>query len=123
MMFITGFLIVFLVCYAARVRWLLRRLQQDSDGIVLRYLDVANRYEELVREVTEPYGGVVSALDCVRWLTPVLSGLTDEELRRQSRCQLNQLEHQLAGVLRMVASRYRLSPDALSRYLTLQEAQ
>lgn len=123
MMFIMGLLIVVLACYTARVRWLLRQLQQDSDGIVLRYLDVANRYETLVREVTEPYGGITEALDGVRWLMPVITTIPDGDTRRLARQVAGQLELHMTGILRVVASRYHFSPEALSRYLTPQEAQ
>lgn len=87
-----------------------RRLRRDADGIVVRYVNVAERYESLVRDITEPYGGVLSGLEEVNRLSACLYSLPDKE-RTAAQVAINCLDQWLRILLRPVADRYRLSVE------------
>lgn len=87
-----------------------RRLRQDADGIVMRYVNVAERYESLVRDVTEPYGGVLSGLEEVNRLSACLYRLPDKD-RAAAQVAINCLDQWLRLLLCPVADRYRLSVE------------
>lgn len=87
-----------------------RRLRRDADGIVVRYVNVAERYESLVRDITEPYGGVLSGLEKVNRLSVCLYSLPDKE-RTAAQVVINCLDQWLRILLRPVADRYRLSVE------------
>lgn len=93
-----------------------RRLRQDADGIVMRYVNVAERYESLVRDVTEPYGGVLSGLEEVSRLSACLYSLPDKD-RTAAQVAINCLDQWLRLLLCPVADRYRLSVDDKQRWL------
>lgn len=93
-----------------------RRLRADADGIVMRYLAVAERFESLVRDVTEPYGGVLSGLEEVNRLSACLHCLPDKE-RIAAQVAINCLDQWLRILLCPVADRYRLSVEDKQRWL------
>lgn len=93
-----------------------RRLRADADGIVMRYVNVAERYENLVRDVTEPYGGVLSGLEDVSRLSACLPCLPDTE-RAAAQVAISCLDRQLRLLLRRVADRYHLSAEDKQRWL------
>lgn len=90
-----------------------RRLQADADGIVVRYVNVAERYESLVRDVTEPYGGVLNGLEDVNRLSACLP---DKE-RAAAQVAISCLDRWLRLLLRPVADRYHLSAEDKQRWL------
>ncbi|EAR6709207.1 hypothetical protein EWN99_21215 [Salmonella enterica] len=88
-----------------------RRLRADADGIVMRYLAVAERFESLVRELTEPYGGVLYDLMEVEQLAARMKALPDCEIRETAERILERLNERMRMLLKQVSDRYRL-PDA-----------
>lgn len=92
-----------------------RRLRRDADCIVMRYVNAAERYENLVRDVTEPYGGVLSGLEDVNRLSAYLSCLPDKE-RAAAQVALNCLDQWLRFLLCPVADRYHLSAEDKQRW-------
>ncbi|KGT87922.1 hypothetical protein NG99_22440 [Erwinia typographi] len=94
-----------------------RRLRQDADGIVMRYLAVAERSESLVRELTEPYGGVLYDLMEVEQLAARLKALPDSEMRATAECILGRLNGRMRMLLKQVSDRYRLSDADRQRWL------
>ena len=93
-----------------------RRLRRDADGIVVRYVKIAERYESLVRDVTEPHGGVLSGLEDVNRLSACLPWLPDKE-RAAAQVAINCLDQWLRLLLCPVADRYRLSVEDKQRWL------
>lgn len=93
-----------------------RRLRCDADGIVLRYVSLAERYESLVRDITEPHGGVLNGLEDVNRLSACLPCLPDKE-RAAAQVAINCLEQWLRLLLCPVADRYRLSAEDKQRWL------
>lgn len=93
-----------------------RRLRRDADGIVLRYVKIAERYESLVRDVTEPYGGVLSGLEEVNRLSACLYSLPDKD-RTAAQVAINGLDQWLRLLLCPVADRYHLSAEDKQRWL------
>lgn len=93
-----------------------RRLRADADGIVVRYVNVAERYESLVRDVTEPYGGVLSGLEDVNRLSACLPCLPDKE-RAAAQVAISCLDRWLRLLLCPVADRYHLSAEDKQRWL------
>lgn len=96
-----------------------RRLQKDADGIVLRYLAVTERFESLVRDLTEPYGGVLSALNDVEQLDGWFAGQPESDNRMTARQVLMRIDCRLRILLRKVADRYRLSETDRQRWLNV----
>lgn len=93
-----------------------RRLRRDADDIVVRYVNVAERYESLVRDITEPYGGVLSGLEEVKRLSAYLYSLPDKE-RTVAQVAINCLDQWLRILLCPVADRYHLSAEDKQRWL------
>ncbi|WP_277972916.1 hypothetical protein [Pantoea agglomerans] len=96
-----------------------RRLQKDADGIVLRYLAVTERFESLVRDLTEPYGGVLSALNDVEQLDGWFAGKPESDNRMTARQALMRIDCRLRILLRKVADRYPLSETDRQRWLNV----
>lgn len=92
------------------------RLRRDADGIVVRYVNQAERYESLIRDVTEPYGGVLGGLEEVNRLSTCLHSLPDIE-RAAAQVAINCLDQWLRLLLCPVADRYRLSGEDKQRWL------
>lgn len=92
------------------------RLRRDADGIVVRYVNLAERYESLIRDVTEPYGGVLGGLEEVNRLSTCLHCLPDIE-RAAAQVAINCLEQWLRLLLCPVADRYHLSAEDKQRWL------
>lgn len=111
--FVVGVLLSVVVCQRREYR----RLRRDADSIVLRYVKVAERYEGLVCELTEPYGGVLSGLEEVNDLSVCLSCLPDTE-RMQAQAALARLDDWLCLLLHQVADRYRLTEADRRRWLS-----
>ncbi|HEC2564912.1 hypothetical protein RZQ20_25630 [Raoultella ornithinolytica] len=93
-----------------------RRLREDADSIVVRYVNVAERYEHLVRDVTEPYGGVLSGLENVNRLSSYLSCLPEKE-HAAAQVTINCLDQWLRILLCPVADRCHLSVEDKHRWL------
>lgn len=93
-----------------------RRLRADADGIVVRYVKIAERYESLVRDITEPHGGVLSGLEDVNRLSACLPCLPDKE-RAAAQVAINCLEQWLRLLLCPVADRYHLPAEDKQRWL------
>jgi hypothetical protein len=93
-----------------------RRLRADADGIVVRYVNVAERYESLVRDVTEPYGGVLNGLEDVNRLSACLPCLPDKE-RAAAQVAISCLDRWMRLLLRPVVDRYHLSAEDKQRWL------
>jgi len=94
-----------------------RRLQVDADGIVMRYLAVAERSESLVRALTEPYGGVLYDLMEVEELADRMKTLPDSEMQEAAERILGRLNGRMRMLLKQVADRYRLSEADRQRWL------
>lgn len=93
-----------------------RRLRRDADGIVVHYVKIAERYESLIRDITEPHGGVLSGLEDVNRLSTYLPCLPDKE-RATAQVAINCLEQWLRLLLCPVADRYHLSAEDKQRWL------
>lgn len=98
-----------------------RRLRADADGIVMRYLAVAERFESLVRELTEPYGGVLYDLMEVEQLAARMKALPDREIRETAERILERLNERMRMLLKQVSDRYRLSDADRQRWLSEPE--
>ena len=98
-----------------------RRLRADADGIVMRYLAVAERFESLVRELTEPYGGVLYDLMEVEQLAARMKVLPDRETREIAEPILERLNGRMRMLLKQVSDRYRLSDADRLRWLSEPE--
>lgn len=98
-----------------------RRLRQDADGIVVRYLAVAERFESLVRELTEPYGGVLYDVMEVEQLAARMKALPDREIRETAERILERLNERMRMLLKQVSDRYRLSDADRQRWLSEPE--
>lgn len=98
-----------------------RRLRADADGIVMRYLAVAERFESLVRELTEPYGGVLYDLMEVEQLAARMKALPDREIRETAEPILERLNERMRMLLKQVSDRYRLSDADRQRWLSEPE--
>ena len=98
-----------------------RRLRADADGIVVRYLAVAERFESLVRELTEPYGGVLYDLMEVEQLAARMKALPDREIRETAERILERLNERMRMLLKQVSDRYRLSDADRQRWLSEPE--
>lgn len=95
-----------------------RRLRADADGIVMRYLAVAERFESLVRELTEPYGGVLYDVMEVEQLAARMKALPDSEIRETAERILGRLNGRMRMLLKQVSDRYRLSDADRLRWLS-----
>lgn len=113
---LSGAVVVVLLTVIAFLQWKYRCLRRDADGIVLRYVRLAECYEALVRDVTEPYGGVLSCLEDVNRLSTCLPCLPDKE-RATAQVAINCLEQWLRLLLCPVADRYHLSAEDKQRWL------
>lgn len=98
-----------------------RRLRVDADGIVMRYLAVTERFESLVRELTEPYGGVLYDLMEVEQLAARMKALPDREIRETAERILGRLNGRMRMLLKQVSDRYRLSDADRLRWLSEPE--
>jgi len=94
-----------------------RRLRRDADGIVVRYVNVAEHFESLVREVSEPCGGVLYDLIEVEQLTVLVSQLPERHAREVAERILKRLHRRMRMLLKQVADRYRLSAEDKQRWL------
>lgn len=94
-----------------------RRLQKEADGIVVRYLTVTERFESLVRTLSEPYGGVLYDLMEVEQLAERMSLLPDSEMRETAERILGRLNGRMRLLLKQVADRYCLSEADRQRWL------
>ncbi|SMG59817.1 hypothetical protein SAMN03159353_103226 [Cedecea sp. NFIX57] len=87
------------------------RVQTALDGIVLRYLALTETHESLVRDVTEPYGGVLYALQDLEALRTCLAALSGGENPPAAQAALRRLDDLLRIILIRIAGRYRLTPE------------
>lgn len=101
--------------YWYREAW---RRQADMDGVVLRYLGVAQTHEALIRELTEPHGGVLSSLEDTALIR---ASLAQDERFAAARLALARVECQLRLILRQVAGRYQLTEADRQRWLSDDE--
>lgn len=108
---------VVLVAVALFQRREYRRLRADADGIVMRYLAVSERFESLIRELTEPCGGVLYDLMEVEQLAARMKALPDSEIREIAERILGRLNGRMRMLLKQVADRYRLSDADRQRWL------
>jgi alpha-ketoglutarate-dependent taurine dioxygenase len=104
--------------YWYREAW---RRQADMDGVVLRYLGVAQTHEALIRELTEPHGGVLSSLEDTALIRASLAQAAQDERFAAARLALARVECQLRLILRQVAGRYQLTEADRQRWLSDDE--
>lgn len=119
-------LVITLLCFTVGALLLVvifqrREYRRLRAGIVVRYLAVAERFESLVRELTEPYGGVLYDLMEVEQIAVRMKALPDRETRETAEHILGRLNGLMRMLLKQVFDRYRLSDADRLRWLSEPE--